>query len=213
MTGSVQRAPRAFFGVDPRILARRLIGQRLVRRLNDGTRLSGLIVETEAYCGPADRAAHSFGGHRSERNESMYGEPGTAYVYFTYGMHHCVNVVCGRGGHPVAVLLRALGPVEGIDAMRAHRERGKPLRDRDLCSGPGKLCEALAIDRDLDGEDLVSGRRIWIERVRARAYPASALTNAARVGVESAGDWAGKPLRWCLTASEHVSRKAMGSGE
>jgi len=180
-----------------------------VRRLDNGTRLSGIIVETEAYCGHPDRAAHSYNGHRSARNESMYGEPGTAYVYFTYGMHHCVNVVCGRADHPVAVLLRALEPDEGIDAMRAHRtgRSSRALRDRDLCSGPGKLCAALAIDRDLDGEDLVSGKRLWVELVRARAYPASALTNAARVGVESAGDWAGKPLRWYLTASGHVSRR------
>ena len=109
----MDRIPRSFLAVDPEKLARRLLGQRLVRTLGDGTRLAGIIVETEAYLGVRDRAAHSFGGRRTPRNESMFARPGTAYVYFTYGMHHCVNVVCGRRDEPVAVLIRALEPVEG----------------------------------------------------------------------------------------------------
>src|SRR5690606_2172802 len=142
------RLPREFFLRDPVAVARSLLGQRLVRVAND-VRTAGLIVEVEAYLGVPDKAAHTSGGRRTPRNESMWGVGGRAYVYFTYGMHHCLNVVVGEAGHPVAVLLRALEPTQGLDAMRRRRPRAR--RDRDLCSGPGKLCQAMAIDRQLDG--------------------------------------------------------------
>lgn len=204
-----RRWVRADFAHDSPTLARRLLGQRLVRVLETGERLAGLIVETEAYLGVPDRAAHSFGGRRTARVEPMYGPPGTAYVYFTYGMHHCFNVVAGRAGEPVAVLVRALAATEGLDAMRTRRSaarKGVGLRDTDLCSGPGKLCQALAIDRALTGLDLASDPRLWVERA-GPTLPASRLVNTVRVGVEGAGDWAGAPLRWHVAGDPHVSRR------
>jgi DNA-3-methyladenine glycosylase len=200
------RLPRSFYATGSVPLAKRLIGQKLVRVLDDGTRLAGIIVETEAYLGVKDRAAHSFGGRRTARNEAMYRQPGTTYVYFTYGMHFCMNVVCGEVGEPVAVLIRALEPLEGIDRMRENRSRRArrtTLKDRDLCSGPGRLCEALAIDRALNGEDLVKSQVLHLEA--GRSYRAGSLVRTTRVGVASALEWAHRPLRWYLKGSEHVS--------
>ncbi len=177
-----------------------LLGQRLVRVLEDGMRLSGRIVETEAYLGMADRAAHSFGGRRTERVEPMYARPGTSYVYFTYGMHHCFNVVCGAIGEPVAVLVRALEPEEGVETMR--RNRGGA---RDLCRGPGRLCQALEIDRTLNGLDLVTDGRLFIEVTRRRPMEPRRLANTARVGVGYAKAWARRRLRWHVLDNPHVS--------
>jgi DNA-3-methyladenine glycosylase len=189
-------------------LARDLLGQRLVRILDDDTRLSGRIVETEAYLGPRDRASHAYNNRRTPRNESMYAREGTFYVYFTYGMHHCCNVSCRARDIPEAVLIRALEPEEGADTMRSLRQgprRRSPLRDTDLCSGPGRLCQALAIDLALDAADLCRSDRVFIERTRVGGLPRSAAARGPRIGVESAGAWAGKPLRWFLIDSPHVS--------
>lgn len=190
-------------------LAQHLIGCKLVRVLEGGVRVAGRIVETEAYLGVRDRAAHSYGGRRTERNEAMYARAGTAYVYFTYGMHHCFNVVCGEVDEPVAVLVRALEPVEGIDRMHAERGRrrdGSARKDTDLCSGPGKLCRALAIDRDLNGIDLTSDGRLFVESSRDGPIEPARLSKTARVGVDYAGAWSRRRLRWYLTDSPHVSR-------
>ena len=197
------RMPRAAYATEPTDLARALIGQRLVRVLDDGTRLAGTIVETEAYLGEPDRAAHTFGGRRTRRNEAMYARAGTAYVYFTYGMHHCVNIVCGEVDEPVAVLIRALEPTEGLERMAAHRARAR--RPRDLCSGPGKLCQALAIDRGLNGIDLTRDGRLFVEIVGDGPIEPGRLVNTPRIGVGSSGDWAHRPLRWALAGCEHVS--------
>ncbi len=189
-------------------LAQSLLAQTLVRILDDGTRLAGRIVETEAYLGVEDKAAHSFGGRRTPRNESMYARAGTAYVYFTYGMHHCFNVVCGEVNEPVAVLIRALEPTEGLERMVVHRaaSRGaKALKETDLCSGPAKLCQALAIDRELDAEDLTISERIFIETTRQGPIDPATTVNRARIGIESAGEGAQRPLRWYIQDSSHVS--------
>ncbi|HLO40221.1 MAG TPA: DNA-3-methyladenine glycosylase [Phycisphaerales bacterium] len=199
------RPARSFFEVSPVALASRLMGMRLVRVLEDGTRLSGLIVETEAYCGPRDLGSHAVGGRRTPRNESMYGPAGLAYVYFTYGMHFCMNVVCGEVDEPVAVLLRALEPAEGIEIM--HRQRGslagKGRKVTDLCSGPGKLCQAMAIDRGLNGVDLVTSDVLFLERPDGHKAPR--LQRTARIGLNNAGDWTHRPLRWLIPGNPHVS--------
>ena len=183
-------------------LAPALLGAVLHRRLPDGTRLAGRIVETEAYLGPKDRCSHAFGGRRTPRNESMYARPGTAYVYFTYGMHFCMNVVCGAVDEPVAVLLRALEPLTGLEAMRARRAgRGRTVPDTGLCSGPGKLCQALAVDRSLDGVDLVESPDLWLEP----GDPPARVVRAARVGVGEGHRWAVARLRWYDRDSRHVS--------
>jgi DNA-3-methyladenine glycosylase len=197
-------APRFLrFDADPVTTARRLLGQRLVRVI-EGRRLSGVIVEVEAYLGPPDRAAHTHGGRRSARNASMWRGGGHAYVYFTYGMHHCLNVVCGPEGSGTAVLLRALEPGEGLDAMRARRPRARS--ERELCSGPGRLAQALGIDLALDGADLRTGEALFVEAIRPRALPESRILRGPRVGVAYAGDWAARPLRFSVRGSPHVSR-------
>ncbi|MFA9477863.1 DNA-3-methyladenine glycosylase [Phycisphaerales bacterium AB-hyl4] len=207
-TSDIPKLPRTFFRREPVALAKSLLGQRLVRTLDDGTRLAGLIVETEAYLGIPDLAAHTARGRRTPRNESMWGDAGHAYVYFTYGMHHCFNVVAGKPDHPVAVLIRALEPTEGLDAMHARRAtpRSRARRDTDLCSGPGKLCQALAITRDLDGVDLTKDSRLHLERVRHRRYPDSSIVTTTRVGVAYAGEWADKPLRFYVKGNPNISK-------
>jgi len=192
---------------DPVTVARRLLGQRLVRVL-DGRRLGGTIVEVEAYLGAADRAAHSFGGRHTARNQSMYLAGGHAYVYFTYGMHHCLNVVCGKAGEGVAVLLRAIEPSEGVGVMFSHR--GRARRETELCSGPAKLTQALAIGRSFDGADLRHDPELFIERVRERALPASRVVAAPRIGVGYAREWAEKPLRFYIDGNLHVSGSRSG---
>lgn len=205
------RLLRPFFRRDPVTVARALLGQRLVRVLADGTRLTGIIVETEAYLGIRDRAAHTFGGRRTPRNESMWRDGGTAYVYFTYGMHYCMNVVTQTQGTPTAVLLRAMMPVEGLEVMRRHRKlerRPDKAAARLLCSGPARLCQALQIDRRLDGADLVTSETLFIEQVRRRALPARCIVVGSRIGVAYAGEWAGKLLRFFIKGNEHVSGRA-----
>ncbi|MGH7244305.1 MAG: DNA-3-methyladenine glycosylase [Phycisphaerales bacterium] len=199
------RLTRTFFARGSAELAPALIGTRLVRRLDDGTKLSGIIVEVEAYIGPKDRASHAFNGRRTPRNEVMYGQPGTSYVYFTYGMHFCVNVVCATVGVPQAVLIRALEPdADSIEVMRRNRHI-EPVRL--LCSGPGRLCQALQIDRSQNGVDLCKSRQLWLESVKA---PARAVVRSRRIGIDSAGSWVKRLLRWSDRASPHVSKPVNG---
>jgi DNA-3-methyladenine glycosylase len=193
------RLPRAFYDRDTLQVARELLGQRLVRVL-DGQRLSGRIVETEAYIGTDDRACHASRG-RTPRTEVMFGAPGHAYVYLIYGMHHCLNVVTERREFPAAVLIRALEPVEGLSVMRGRR----PTRcDRELTSGPGKLCQALHIDRRLNGADLC-GADLFIEAA-PRLAEALVLTTP-RIGIAYAGDSRELPWRFLIRDHPSVSRK------
>lgn len=199
------RPPRTFFQRDAATLARALLGQRLVR-IDEGQRLAGTIVETEAYLGAIDRAAHTYNGRRTPCNEAMYGEGGTAYVYFTYGMHHCLNVVARTHDQPEAVLIRALEPTEGLRRMYARRAAAK--RDTDLCSGPAKLCQALGIDRAFNGIDLLASDALFIERLRKRALAGGAggrIVAGPRVGIDYAAQWRDRPLRFCIRGNAHVS--------
>jgi DNA-3-methyladenine glycosylase len=192
---------RAFYTrADVVAVARRLLGQLLVVPTRDGRRVSGIIVETEAYRGPEDRASHAYGDRRTRRTEPMYARGGTAYVYFVYGMYHQFNVVTGVADVPHAVLVRALEPAEGLELMRRRRGGVTPL---DLTSGPGKLCIALGIDRRLDGADLL-GHRVWLETGR-RVRP-SAIAAGPRVGIDYAQDWAARPWRFWLRGNPFVSR-------
>ena len=173
---SRRRLSRAFFDRPAVDVAPALLGRVLVRILADGTRLSGRVVEAEAY-EPGDPASHGFRGP-TPRNRTMFGPPGRLYVYFTYGHHWMMNVVTRAQGHGSAVLLRALEPLEGLETMAEARGRTAP---RDLCSGPGKLAQALAVDSEQDGEDLVRGRVVWLE---AGAPPASSdVATGGRIGV------------------------------
>jgi DNA-3-methyladenine glycosylase len=158
----MSRLSREFFARDTLSVARDLLGMRLVRML-DGQHLSGIIVECEAYIGQGDTACHASRG-RTSRTEVMFGPPGFAYVYFTYGMHWLLNVVTEEKGFPAAVLLRAIQPLEGIETMRTLRQvKGRPRSDRELTSGPARLTQALAIDKSFNGADLANGDLLWLE--------------------------------------------------
>ena len=187
---------RAFYRRDPCEVAVALLNKVLVNA--DGR--CGRIVETEAYNGAQDPAAHSWRG-RTARNATMFGVPGLLYVYFTYGMHWCCNPVCGEPGEGVAVLLRALAPLGGLDAMRAARPACRS--DRDLCRGPARLCRAMGIDGTQDGVDLVSGSggfSIIDDGVPPPAVPVA----TTRVGITRAID---QPWRWYVPGDRHVSRR------
>jgi DNA-3-methyladenine glycosylase len=160
-----------------------------------GRRTIGRIVETEAYVGPHDPACHAFERRRTPRIEALYGPPGTAYVYFTYGMHWCLNAVTERRDYPAAVLIRALEPLEGLAVMR--RRRGH-VTDRALCAGPARLCEALGITGDENGTSLVRGT---VRILRDRGRPAVAATT--RIGITRGVSW---PLRFVIRGSPWTSR-------
>ena len=187
--------PRRFFAADSRELAPLLLNKLLMR----GERV-GRIVEVEAYAGAADPASHAFRG-RTVRNATMFGPPGHLYVYFTYGMHFCANVVCGLDGEASAVLLRGLTPVAGLDEMRAARGPAA-RRDRDLCSGPGKLCQALGLDRSFDGADLVTGDR-GVRVVDDGTPPPERPGASGRIGLSVAAD---VPWRFYVPGAVGLSR-------
>lgn len=180
-------------------MAQDLLGKRLVRILN-GQRLSGIIVETEAYIGEDDKACHASRG-RTPRTEVMYGPPGHAYVYFIYGMHHCFNVVTEVEGFPAAVLIRALEPLVGLEQIRRHRP-GRP--DDQLTNGPGKLCAALAIDRTLNGVDLCTSPVFFIEGGRTVADEEVEI--GPRIGIRSDELARSRPWRFYIKGSRCVSR-------
>ena len=184
-------------------VARELLGKRLVVPAKTGERVSGRVVETEAYLGAEDRAAHSYGGRRTRRTETMYAEGGTAYVFFVYGMHHQFNVVTGPVGLPHAVLVRAIEPEEGAELMRERRPVSK---GRELTSGPGKLCRALAIDLTFDGEDLTKGGRAWLEET-GETYRPEQIASGPRIGVAYAAEDALKPWRFWVEGNVFVSKR------
>lgn len=197
---------RLFYLNDTGKVARMLLGKLLVHEY-DGKRISGIIVETEAYLGLSDRAAHSFGGRKTRRNEVMYGPAGHAYVYFVYGMYFCLNAVTGPVGVPEAVLIRALEPMEGLDFMAGERYRTDyaKLNSRqkvNLANGPGKLCMALSIDRSLNGEDLCGGR-LYIEDLPG----ATAVRSGKRIGIDYAGEDRDLPLRFYIENNKYVSKR------
>lgn len=189
--------PRSFYAREATEVARDLLGHVLVRALLDGRRVTARIVEVEAY-GPDDPASHAFRG-RTARNEVMFGPPGHLYVYFTYGMHFCMNAVAGRTGQGTAVLLRAAEPLEGVAEMMARRGREQV---GDLCSGPGRLAQAFGVGREENGADLVSGGALWVER----GSRSEAIATGIRVGVRETT----RPWRFWLEGSSFVSRGRPG---
>jgi len=200
-----KKLPRRFYLQDTVTVARALLGCVLWRRRGRQL-LAARLVETEAYLGANDAASHARRGLRSKRNESMYLEGGHAYVYFTYGMYWCLNVVTQESDIAEAVLIRAAEPLQGIESMRRRRPKAK--RDDDLLSGPGKLCMALDIDRRLDGEPL-DGNRLYLTE-RDVPVDESDIVVSPRIGVEGAVDVAHWPLRFFLRGNRYVSGFAAG---
>jgi DNA-3-methyladenine glycosylase len=182
-------------------VTRELLGKLLVVKAADGSRVSGLIVEAEAYRGPKDRASHAYGGRRTNRTETMYAVGGTAYVYFVYGMYYQFNVVTNVEDIPHATLIRALEPVEGIEIMRRRRHQHP---DHNLTNGPGKLCIALGIDRKLDRADLL-GDKVWIED--GAKVPTRKIASGPRIGIDYAEEWVDKPWRFWIRDNPFVSRR------
>jgi DNA-3-methyladenine glycosylase len=190
---------REFYARPVLTVARDVIGKVLVHRTPEGV-MAGRIVEAEAYRGPQDRAAHSFGGRRTERTEAMFGPPGFAYVFFVYGMHWHVNLVTTREGAPHAVLLRAVQPLLGAPLMA--KRRGMAESNLNLCNGPGKLCQAFGIDRRYYGADLTE-KSLFLSDGDA---PPERLGRSPRIGVDYAGSWAEKPWRFFERDNPWVSR-------
>jgi DNA-3-methyladenine glycosylase len=201
----LQPVPRRFYDRDPKSVAPQLLGKILIRRVGRKL-LAGRIVEVEAYLGQEDPASHAFRG-ATDRNRVMFGPPGVAYVYFTYGMHYCVNVTCLQEGVAGAVLIRALEPLVGIEAMAMNRDLNLELETehvrvlRALTSGPARLCEALDITRTRDdGKDITSAKSdLWIASDRARV---GTIACGPRVGITQAADW---PLRFYIVGNPYVS--------
>ncbi|MCJ7825102.1 MAG: DNA-3-methyladenine glycosylase [Anaerolineales bacterium] len=191
---SSSRISRSFFDRPALTVARELLGQRLVK-LEGDQRIAGLIIETEAYVGTEDDGCHARAG-LTNRNRSMWGPPGHAYVYFTYGMHWMLNIVTGRDGFPAAVLLRGVEPVEGHEVIRRRRAgRLEP----ELTDGPAKLCQAFALDRSFDGLDLCHPESVlFIER--DAGIPETSVTTGPRVGLNQVSEpWKSKPWRFLVS--------------
>lgn len=188
--------PPLFYKEPTLVVAQKLLGKYLVRRLGSEY-LRGMIVETEAYIGEEDPACHAAVG-KTMRNEVMYGPPGRAYIYFIYGMYYCLNVVTEPEGYPAAVLIRALQPITGMDKMMALRNRKQIPQ---LTNGPGKLCQALHLDRSQNGEDLC-GKRLFI--TQGINIAPQDIVAAKRVGIR-----VGKEFRWryYIKENQFVSKK------
>lgn len=169
---------RKFYHRDTLRVARTLLGKKLVRQIN-GVKLSGMIAETEAYCGREDSACHAHRG-KTQRNAAMFGEPGHAYVYFTYGMHYMLNLVTEEEENPCAVLIRAIVPLTGIAAMEVRRKK----KGVELTNGPAKLCQAMSINKSLNGWDLTLGRELWVEDYRKISD--SKIITTPRIGIDYA---------------------------
>lgn len=189
---------RAFYERPVLEVARDLLGAHLVRALPRSRRIVGRIVEVEAYDGPGDKACHAARG-RTARTDVMFGEAGHAYIYFVYGMHHCLNVVTGPAGYPAAVLIRAAEPLEGERWMTSGR-----ARPGQIASGPGRLTRAFQIDRALNRADLRNRRALWI--AAGEPVPDRMVVSGPRIGVEYAGRWAEKPWRFGIRDHPALSR-------
>jgi DNA-3-methyladenine glycosylase len=190
----VARVGREFYELSSPKVARLALGKILVR-VNKGMRISGTIVETEAYRGARDPASHAYSG-KTKRNEVMFGEAGHAYVYLSYGVHQCLNLTAEPLGTPAAVLVRALEPSEGIETMK--RNRGVEVV-RELTSGPGKLTEALGITSGFDGEDMVTSKRLFLEEGKQ----VNRIRSSTRIGVSVGAD---RKWRFYIEGNEFVSR-------
>lgn len=195
---SITPLPRTFYQQATLEVARGLLGKYLVRVHPDGTTV-GKIVETEAYIGPDDKACHASKG-RTPRTEVMFGPAGHAYVYLIYGFHYLLNFVTESVGIPAVVLIRAVEPRDGIDIMQQRRQTDA---ERNLCSGPGKLCQAFAIDRTHNGSDICASE-LYVED---RGERVNNIATTPRIGIDYAGKWKHKPWRFVIEGNEFVSKR------
>ena len=194
-----QRLPESFYQRDTIQVARELLGKKLFHRTGKGI-TSGIIIETEAYLGHTDRAAHTFDNHRSKRVESMYLPEGHAYIYLIYGLHSCFNVVTKSTDEGEAVLIRALYPIDGLKKMYARRDLALDSDKSKLCSGPGKLCEAMGLTRKQDGMSLQSSE-LWIEDTPLH-FSKKLIKVGPRIGIENSREAKDLPLRFFVNFKE-----------
>ena len=199
----MKKLPESFYSKDTVDVAQNLLGCILVRVTDTGQILNGKIVETEAYLGLQDECCHSFNGRHTKRTETMYLPAGHAYIYFTYGMHHCFNIVTGNTQEPEAVLIRALEPLKGLKEM--ERNRGQSSKSI-LTTGPGNLCQALNLTRELNGEKLFGkqAQRIFLLKGDKRVED---ITSSFRIGLPVSNDHAFLPLRFYIRDNPFVSAK------
>ncbi len=204
------KLPREFYLPDDTLqIAQDLLGKILVVPGEAGERVSGMIVETEAYLGAIDKAAHSYGNRRTKRTETMFAVGGTVYTFFIYGMYFQFNVVVGKAGVPHAVLIRAVEPLENIEIMRERRGAKKDktsiskMSDKNLTSGPGKLCIALGIDKTFNNEDLL-GDKVWLEE--GKKFSADKISCGKRIGIDYAEEFTEKPWRFWVKNNLYVSK-------
>ncbi|MGI8642064.1 MAG: DNA-3-methyladenine glycosylase [Pyrinomonadaceae bacterium] len=198
----MNKLPREFYTRDDTLqIARNLLGKILVVPTKNGERVAAMIVETEAYLGAIDKAAHSYNNRRTKRTETMFAVGGTVYIFFIYGMYFQFNVVVGEKDTPHAILIRAVEPTENIEVMR---ERRGTMLDKNLTSGPGKLCIALGIDKTFNNENLL-GNRVWLEE--GKTFSAAEIESGKRVGIDYAEEFAEKPWRFWVKDNLFISRK------
>ncbi len=203
----MQKLSREFYTRgDTLQIARELLGKILVVPAENGERVSAMIVETEAYLGAIDKAAHSYNNRRTKRTETMFAVGGTIYVFFVYGMYFQFNIVVGEIDTPHAILIRGVEPVENIEIMR--QRRGK-MPDKNLTSGPGKLCIALGIDKTLNNEDLL-GNCTWLEE--GKIFSDFEIESGKRIGIDYAEEFAEKPWRFWVKDNLYASRVPKGLG-
>lgn len=199
---------REFYDRDTELVAKELLGKLLVHEINN-KKIIAKIVETEAYLGVKDKAAHSYGGRRTPRVEVMYGEPGFVYVFLIYGMYHCFNIVTRESGNPQAVLIRAVEPIQGFDLMaenrfqKAYHDLTKSQR-KNLTNGPGKLCKALQIEKAINGED-ICGKKLYVQEENHSKN--INIKVAKRVGIDYAEEAKDYLLRFYIENNEYVSVK------
>ncbi|MFR3729727.1 DNA-3-methyladenine glycosylase [Lacrimispora sp.] len=201
----MKKLNREFYNRDSIAVAKELLGKVLVYE-SGGQKVSVKIVETEAYMGIGDKAAHSYGGRRTPRVEVMYGNPGFAYIFLIYGIHSCFNIVTNEAGNPQAVLVRAAEPLEGIERMSQNRfgkscEQLTKSQRKGLTNGPGKLCGALSIDRSVNGEDLC-GNQLYLEEGEGEDFT---IVTTKRVGIDYAEEARDYPWRFYIKDNEYVS--------
>ena len=206
----MKKLTRGFYTRDDTLqIARELLGKLLVVPTETGERVSAMIVETEAYLGAIDKAAHSYGNRRTARTETMFAVGGTAYIFFIYGMYFQFNVVVGAIDTPHAILIRAVEPMENVEFMRERRTAksknpNQKTSEKNLTSGPGKLCIALGIDRSFNNADLL-GERVWLEDFQK--FPESEISSGKRIGIDYAEEFTEKPWRFWVKNNLFVSRK------
>ncbi|GFN35489.1 DNA-3-methyladenine glycosylase [Tepidimicrobium xylanilyticum] len=197
---------REFYSRNTLTVAKELLGKVLVHNIN-GEKLKGIIVETEAYLGIRDKAAHAYGGRKTKRVEAMYGLPGTAYVYLIYGLYYCFNIVTEKEGVPEAVLIRAIEPIEGLDLMAKNRfgisyDNLTKYQKKNLTNGPGKLTRALNIDKALNMIDLCNDR-LYLEEADNSEFN---IVETTRVGIDYAEEAKDFPYRFYIQGNSYVSK-------